>query len=79
MNDEEVDYVTLPEEVLTELALGGELYMATSAVTELSIRHSEAVIPITWLFLRFLKPKERKLWYICSTMPPLVSLIFSIQ
>ncbi|MGB0389506.1 MAG: hypothetical protein ACPGWR_32195, partial [Ardenticatenaceae bacterium] len=51
MNDEEVDYETLPEEVLTELALGGEWYMATSAVTELSIRQSEAVIPITWQIL----------------------------
>ena len=51
MNDEEVDYETLPEKVLTELALGGELYMATSAVTELSIRQSEAIIPITWQIL----------------------------
>jgi hypothetical protein len=51
MNDEDIDYSTLPEEGLAKLALSGELYIATSAVVELSIRESEAIVPVTWEIL----------------------------
>lgn len=51
MNDEDIDYDALPEEVLVDLALSGELYMATSAIFELSSRESQFVVPVTWKIL----------------------------
>ncbi|NET62052.1 MAG: hypothetical protein F6K47_39845 [Symploca sp. SIO2E6] len=46
MNDEDIDYTVIPEAVLQELALGNELYIATSALVELWMRESSAVATI---------------------------------
>lgn len=51
MNDEDIDYEALAEDVLVKLAFSGELYMATSSVLELSSRESKAVVPVTWKIL----------------------------
>jgi len=51
MNDEDIDYSIIPEAVLQELALGNELYIATSALVELWMRENSVVAPIAWKIL----------------------------
>jgi hypothetical protein len=40
LTDDQIDYQSLPEDTLEQLALSDELFIATSALTELSIRNS---------------------------------------
>lgn len=51
MNDEDIDYRALPEDVLKTLPLGSELYIATSALVELWMRESSVAAPIAWEIL----------------------------
>ncbi|NES18312.1 MAG: hypothetical protein F6K41_05125 [Symploca sp. SIO3E6] len=51
MNDEDIDYSIIPEALLQELALGNELYIATSALVELWMRENSAVARIAWEIL----------------------------
>ena len=51
MNDEDIDYSLLPEDVLKKLALGNEFYIATSALMELWVRESSATAPLAWEIL----------------------------
>jgi len=51
MNDEDIDYSIIPEALLQELALGNELYIATSALVELWMRENSEVGPIAWEIL----------------------------
>lgn len=85
MNDEDIDYEALPEEVLADLAFCGELYIATSSVLELSSRESKFVVPVTWKILSnsvgdqylqsaalealFDMDREKAVTYMMQTMP----------
>lgn len=45
--DENIDYESLSEDLLADLALGDDLFIATSALSELTIRHSTKTVCIT--------------------------------
>ena len=51
LTDEQIDYSSLAEETLKELALGDELFIATSALGELSKRKSSVVVSVAWEIL----------------------------
>ncbi len=51
MTDDDVDYKSLSEDVLKELALGDELFIATSALVELKLRKSASCAIISWKIL----------------------------
>ena len=48
LDDYDIDYAALPDDTLGQLALCNELYIATSALSELSERNSTLVMPIAW-------------------------------
>jgi hypothetical protein len=48
LDDYDIDYTTLSDDVLGQLALGNELYIATSALNELSRRNPTLTVPIAW-------------------------------
>ncbi|MDM8551645.1 hypothetical protein QUF72_16275 [Desulfobacterales bacterium HSG2] len=43
-----IDYAALSDDVLGQLALGNELYIATSALSELSGRNPTLTVPVAW-------------------------------
>ncbi len=47
-DDCDIDYSALPDDLLGQLALGNELYIATSALSELSVRNPILMVPIAW-------------------------------
>jgi hypothetical protein len=51
MTDDDVDYSKLSEDVLKQLALGDELFIATSALVELRLRKSAIAAIIAWKIL----------------------------
>lgn len=71
MNDEDIDYTLIPEAVLQELALGNELYIATSALVELWMRESYRITPFAPIAVNFAQlllhlaepePEIRRVW-----------------
>ena len=46
LDDYDIDYTVLSDDVLGQLALGNELYIATSALNELSSRNPTLSVPI---------------------------------
>jgi len=48
LDDYDVDYAVLPDDTLGRLALCNELYIATSALNELSVRNPTLTIPVAW-------------------------------
>ncbi len=51
MTDNDIDYSNLSEDVLKQLALGDELFIATSALVELRIRKSASSAILAWEIL----------------------------
>jgi hypothetical protein len=51
MTDDDIDYTKLSEDVLQELALGDELFIATSALVELRLRKSAIAAIVAWEIL----------------------------
>jgi len=51
LTDDQIDYQSLPEDTLKQLALNDELFIATSALTELSIRNSPCAASVAWEIL----------------------------
>ncbi|MDF5729885.1 MAG: hypothetical protein PUP92_18215 [Rhizonema sp. PD38] len=51
MTDDDVDYSNLSEDVLKQLALGDELFIATSSLVELRLRKSASSAIIAWKIL----------------------------
>jgi len=51
LTDDQIEYHGLPEDILKELALSEELFIATSALTELSIRKSPGAAAVAWEIL----------------------------
>jgi hypothetical protein len=51
LTDDKIDYESLSEDVLKELALGDELFIATSALVELRMRKSSIAAPTAWEIL----------------------------
>jgi len=51
LTDDQIDYTSLSEDILQQLALGEELFIATSALTELSIRNSPCAASVAWEIL----------------------------
>jgi len=51
LTDDQIDYPSLPEDTLKQLALSDELFVATSALTELSIRNSPCAASTAWEIL----------------------------
>ncbi len=51
MTDSDINYSSLSEDTLKELALADELFIATSAITELAIRKSSIAAPVAWEIL----------------------------
>lgn len=48
LDDTDIDYTALSDETLGQLALENELYIATSALNELSSRNPTLIVPIAW-------------------------------
>lgn len=48
LDDDDIDYAAFPDETLGQLALCNELYIATSALNELSVRNPTLTVPIAW-------------------------------
>ena len=48
LDEYDIDYTTLSDDVLGQLAVGNELYIATSALNELSSRNPTLTVPIAW-------------------------------
>lgn len=48
LDEHDIDYADLPGDTLGKLALGNELYIATSALNELSKRDPNLIVPIAW-------------------------------
>lgn len=48
LDDDDIDYTDFPDDTLGKLALGNELYIATSALNELSGRHATLTVPVAW-------------------------------
>ncbi|GEM_PF-3220036 len=48
---DQIDYSSLPVDALEQLALSDELFTATSALTELSIRNSPSAASVAWEIL----------------------------
>jgi len=48
LGDDQIDYATLADETLRELALGDDLFVANSALVTLAIRHSKLAAPLAW-------------------------------
>lgn len=46
LGDEEIDYTSLTDDILSKLTLGDDLFIATSALSELASRRSPQVVPI---------------------------------
>jgi hypothetical protein len=46
LGDDQIDYATLSDETLRELALGDDLFVANSALATLAIRHSKLAAPL---------------------------------
>lgn len=51
MTDDDIDYSNLSEDVLKQLALGDELFIATSALVELRLRKNAIAAIIAWKIL----------------------------
>lgn len=51
MTDDDVNYINLSEDVLKQLALGDELFIATSALVELRLRKTASSAIIAWKIL----------------------------
>ncbi|GAA6615893.1 hypothetical protein [Scytonema sp. NUACC26] len=51
MTDDDIDYGSLSEDVLKQLALGDELFIATSALVELRLRKSDMAAMVAWEIL----------------------------
>ncbi|MDM8521427.1 hypothetical protein QUF64_15375 [Anaerolineales bacterium HSG6] len=48
LDDYDIDYSALSDDILGQLALGNELYIATSALNELSRRNPAVIVPVAW-------------------------------
>jgi hypothetical protein len=48
LGDDQIDYATLSDETLRELALGDDMFVANSALAILAIRHSKHAAPLAW-------------------------------
>lgn len=46
LGNEDIDYTCLTDDILTKLTLGDDLFIATSALSELTSRRSPQVVPI---------------------------------
>ncbi len=51
MTDDDIDYSSLSGDVLKQLALGDELFIATSALVELRLRKSDIAAMVAWEIL----------------------------
>ncbi|MDM8549007.1 hypothetical protein QUF72_02970 [Desulfobacterales bacterium HSG2] len=48
LDDHDINYAALPDDILGQLALCNELYIATSALNELSERNPTLTVPVAW-------------------------------
>lgn len=48
LDDDDIDYAALSDDMLEQLALCNEFYIATSALNELSGRNSILTVPVAW-------------------------------
>jgi len=51
LTEDQIDYSSLPENTLEQLAFSDELFIATSALTELSMRNSPCAASVAWEIL----------------------------
>ena len=51
LTEDQIDYSSLPENTLKQLALSDELFIAASALTELSLRNSSCAASVAWEIL----------------------------